>query len=270
MKKLSFIAIALVAMAFAGCQLEREIDSPRNLGNSTVVASLGQATRSFLEANGEGESASYEVYWAAPDQILIAFAGVSPSLYTSQNSEPAQTAAFRGTFPKGEGDLYGIYPAEDGNEVDADGNISIAFHAEQTAVAGSYDPLASPAVAVSESHDLSFQNVCGLLALKVGWDDATKIVLKATTEPVAVPKAEPEAEEESVEIPGGVLTVVMGDAPEIAEYSEGLSEITLLAPSGGKFSPDETYYMVVPPCSFPYGASFIVTRAEKEELICQN
>ena len=254
MKKLSFIAIAAAALALAGCQLEREIDSPQDLGNSTVVATLGQATRSFLEATEDGESTTYEVYWAAPDQILIAFAGGEPALFASTNAEPAQTASFRGTFPKGEGDLYGIYPAEDGNAVDADGIISIKFHAEQTAVAGSYDPKASPAVAVSESKDLSFMNICGLLALKVGWDDVSKITLDGAMSKTL--------------IPGGVLSVSMDEEPVLEDWSEDLDGISLLPPSGESvFSQEETYYMAVPPCSFPGGASFIVERAEGEETI---
>ena len=254
MKKLSFIAIAAAAIAFAGCQLEREIDSPRNLGDSTVIATLGNSTRSYLEAGEEGEATTYNVFWSAPDQILIAFAGGEPALYTSTNAEPAQTAAFRGTFPKGEGDLYGIYPAEDGNEVDADGIISIKFHAEQTAVAGSYDPQASPAVAVSESKDLSFMNICGLLELKVGWDDVSKITLDGAMSKTL--------------IPGGVLSVSMDEEPVLEDWSEDLDGISLLPPSGESvFSQEETYYMAVPPCSFPGGASFIVERAEGEETI---
>ncbi|MBO4743418.1 MAG: Ig domain-containing protein, partial [Bacteroidales bacterium] len=240
--------------------MERGIDSQiaSDTFQTTITATRELSTRSFLQASGSEESPSYSILWDAPDSILVGYSGTTPAAFKSQNEEPAAEATFVGKLPEGSGTLYGIYPVDSSNSVDADGVFSIAFKDVQTAVAGSYDPTAFPAVAQSDSKDLSFQNVCGLLELTVGYDDVTKISLSGAVvdEYDALTRAAT-----MVPLPGGILTGEFGpDGLELTEYSEDLYEIVLNAPEGGFFSQEETYYMAVPPCNLSSGVTFTLTR----------
>ena len=262
MKKLNLICVfALAALLFAGCEMSKEPVSSVK-GEATVVATRdGAFTRSVLDA----KDGSYEVLWSAPDKIYVGYAGVKPAVFTSTNTSKAASATFKGTLPDGEGMLCGIYPAKDNNSIDSDGTFSVLFHEEQNAVGGSYDPNAFPSVAMSENNNLSFLNVCGLLELSVGYSDVTKITLiNGIEEPLPpIEEEHPATRFAAVSImPSGTLSVVLEDGePFIDDFTGSSSEIVLKAPSGGYFSKDEVYYMVVPPCDFPDGAMFVLDRA---------
>ena len=256
MKKLTFIAFAAAALALAACQSEKRgpetaVSDP---GQTTITATHELSTRSSLKADGD----SYSILWDASDEILVAYAGVTPATFTSKSKKPVAEATFTGKLPEGSGTLYGIYPAVSGNAVDNDGMFSIAFKSEQTAVAGSYDPEAFPAVAATQSKNMSFQNVCGLLELKVGYDDVSSITLE--------PRIDAPIRDVALVggyIPGGTLSVSLDDTPQIVECSETLEYIELLPPSGQEFfTKGTTYYMAVPPCSFPAGAQFRLLRPD--------
>ena len=268
LKALTTIAVA--ALALASCQQEKDY-AELAPGRDLVRASRELSTRSFLEADNSGETTTYTVFWNAPDEILVTYAGATPATFKSVNEEPATEATFKGTLPSPAGTkLYGIYPAESGNLVDAEGNFKIRFHDEQTAVAGTYDPDACPAVAVSDAKDLAFYNVCGLLALSVGYENVSKITLvkgpvdapdfpyvPKPTAPDADPDADPEAD--AAGFPGGILTVAMDEEPSITDATETVSSITLLPPDGEEFfAIGETYYMAVPPGDIPEGVTFLV------------
>ena len=242
MKKLSIIAIAAAALALAACSQERNI-VPADSGVTTVTAThFAAGTRSFIEADLSGETPAYEILWDAPDKILVGYAG-AVATFTSTNTEPAAEATFTGKLPEGSGLLYGIYPAKSGNKVNSDGSFSIAFKAEQEAIPGSYDPESFPAVAESMSKDLSFQNICSLLALTVEDEGITKITLKGNGGACFY---------------GGTFTVVTDSGePEIDDFTEDVYEITLTA--DGTFDPEETYYMSVPPVTFADGVVFTLT-----------
>ena len=266
MQKLTIIAIAAAAMALSACTQERDF-VPAAPGETEITASH-MLTRSSLKVT-EGEAPSYDVLWDAPDKILVGYAGSELATFTSKNESPATEATFTGKLPEGSGDLYGIYPAASGNTVDPDGFFIIAFKNEQTAVAGSYDPEAFPSVAVSDSKNLSFQNICGLLALKVGRNDVTKIELSdAFVGDYDSPSPEPAPTRAAamVALPGGDMTVEIQDGePTITGFSDIAGTIVLNAPKGKEtFSTDETYYMAVYPITFSYGASFVLTHQSGE------
>ena len=254
--------VAIAALAFASCQREQAPELAA--GETLVKASRELSTRSFLEASEEGETTTYTVYWDAPDQILVTYAGATPGTFKSVNEEPATEATFKGTLPTPAQDvLYGIYPAESGNLVNADGLFKIRFHDEQTAVEDSYDPMASPAVAMSESKNLEFFNVCGLLALSVGYENVSKITLNRGYEK-EVPLVDAPAKEKEVGLalcwPGGTLTVAMDGEPVITEGTSDITSISLLPPDGEEyFAIGKKYYMAVPPGEIPEGVTFMVT-----------
>ena len=222
MKRLSVIAAA--ALALAACTQERNI-VPADPGFTEITATH-VSTRSTLDVT-EGETLTYNILWNAPDSILVGYAGTTPTVFTSKNESPAAEATFSGKLTEGSGELYGIYPATSGNTVNSDGSFTVAFKDEQTAVAGSYDPEAFPSVAVSDSKNLSFQNVCGLLALKVGFDDVTKIVLSETVSDALPVDDTPTVGLRNAPlagVPGGNLTVAIEDGtPTITDFSEPLA-----------------------------------------------
>ena len=265
MKKLLVIAVA--ALALAACTQEKSV-VPGEPGEITITAKH-VSTRSALQVT-EGETPSYNILWDAPDCILVGYAGIDPVEFKSRNESPAAETSFFGKLPEGSGNLYGIYPATKGNVVNSDGSFTIALKNEQTAVAGSYDPEAFPSVAVSDSKNLSFQNVCGLLALKVENDDVTQIVLSETeSDEISVDDNQAAGSRNAPQngIPGGILTVAIEDGvPAVTEFTETLQCIVLNAPDGGVFSPEETYYMAVAPYTFSKGVTFTVVRQEGESF----
>ena len=244
MKKLSIIAIAALAMVMA-CTQEKSI-VPAEAGLTAITATHSQAaTRSILEVDESGETANYAILWDAPDKILVGYAG-AVSEFTSTNTERAAEATFTGKLPEGSGSLYGIYPAENGNTVNSDGTFSIVFKDDQSGYPGTYDPEAFPAVAVSDSKNLSFKNICSLLALKVGYDDVAKITLKANGGACFY---------------GGIFTVIAEKGePVIDDFTDDVYEITLTP--DGTFDPEETYYMSVPPITFVDGVTFTLTKTD--------
>ena len=259
MKKLLVFAVA--ALALAACTQERNV-VPGEPGEIAITATH-VSTRSALQVT-EGETPTYNILWDAPDRILVGYAGTTPAEFTSRNEAPVAETSFFGKLPEGSGDLYGIYPATSGNTVNSDGTFTIAVKNEQTAVAGSYDPEAFPSVAVSDSKNLGFQNVCGLLALQVGYDDVTQIVLSETeSDEISVDDNQAAGSRNAPQngIPGGILTVAIEDGvPAVTEFTETLQCIVLNAPDGGVFSPEETYYMAVAPYTFSKGVTFTVVR----------
>ena len=264
MKKLSIIAITFAALAIAACTPERAF-VPSDSGTTTITATR-VSTRSSL---GTVSEQGTDIYWDAPDRILVGYAGTGVAEFTSTNESPVTEATFRGTLPDGSGSLYGIYPATSGNTVSSDGSFSIIFKAEQTAVPGSFDPEAFPAVAVSESRNLSFRNVFGLLELQVGYDDVTKISLSDEFVEVfddTTPAPTRAAAMNS--LPGGIFTVVLEEGePAIEEFSDMVTSIVLKAPKGkAAFSKDATYYMALPPYTFAYRPTFKLYRSNGETV----
>ena len=266
MKRLAFILIAGAALLLGSCQLEGNKDVVSSEGPLTTITAGREARNSTKSAlTEEGEN-----LWSVGDQILVGYAGQTPTAFTSKEKEPSQTAKFTGLLSvnnSGDNTLYAIYPAEDGNTVNKDGTFSLQFHADQTGVANTYDPAAFLAVAESQDKNLSFYNVLGLLKMQVADADIVLITLKPGAAPAEepsspTPKAVEEAEESSGVFPGGVLTVKGGSAPEVTGCSEELESISLSAPDGGCFDPDAFYYMAVAPCILKNGAIF---ELEKED-----
>ena len=241
MKKLLVIAVATLALA--ACTQERNI-VPAEPGVTEITATH-VSTRSALYAS-DGETL-YNILWDVSDQIMVGYAGTELATFTSKNESPAAEATFTGKLPEGSGELYGIYPAEDGNTVEADGTYKIMMHTVQTAVEGSYDPMAFPAIAQSESKNLSFMNVFGLLELTVGYEDVTSIFFgvkmsgnEVDPRPLTRKTANPL-----------VMSVQMKDGEPLITSIDGDNETggyVLNPPKGSEyFTMDTPYYLAVHP-----------------------
>ena len=240
MKKLLVIIVA--ALALAACTQEKNI-VPAEPGVTEITATHQLSTRSALYAS-DGETL-YNILWDAPDKIMVGYAGTELASFTSKNESPAAEATFTGKLPEGSGSLYGIYPAEDGNSVDADGKYRIQLHVEQTAVEGSYDPLAFPAVAQSDSKNLAFLNVFGLLELSVGYDDVTAISYGIYYDDSFVFERTRKSASSLV-----MLIEIKNGVPQMvgSEGEASVDAFILYPPKGSEcFSKEAIYYMAVPP-----------------------
>ena len=264
MKKLNLIgALAVAALLFAGCETSKE-SAELLPGETTIEATRGAFTKSVLSASDQ----AYDILWSVPDKILVGYPGVKLAKFTSTNKTKASSASFKGKLPEGEGPLVGIYPATSGNAVDEEMVFSVQFFDEQKAVEGSYDPDAFPSVAIGEGTSLSFQNICGLLEVTVGYSDVTSITLLngRVTDPVIIEPVDPNEPGYSTRaavfsvIPSGILSVSVDGEPVIVSYSDEVVSIILNAPSGGYFKKGAKYYISVPPCDFPDGATFYLDR----------
>ena len=264
MKKLNLIGVlAVAALLFAGCEMSKE-SAELLPGETTIEATRGAFTKSVLSASDQ----AYDILWSVPDKILVGYPGVKLAKFTSTNKTKASSASFKGKLPEGEGPLVGIYPATSGNAVDEEMVFSVQFFDEQKAVEGSYDPDAFPSVAIGEGNSLSFQNICGLLEVTVGYSDVTSITLLngRVTDPVIIEPVDPNEPGYSTRafvssvIPAGILSVSVDGEPVIVKYSDEIVSIILNAPSGGYFKKGAKYYISVPPCDFPDGATFYLNR----------
>lgn len=248
MTKLSVIAVA--ALALAACTEERNI-APAGPWLTEITASHA-STRSALEIPEE-EAHIYNVLWDVPDFILVGYAGSTPAVFKSKNETPATEATFAGLLPSGSGDICAIYPAEDGNTVEADGTYKIIVHTVQTAVEYSFDPISFPAIAQSESKNLSFMNVFGLLEFTVGYEDVTSIYFDTRMTGIGIaPKTHKTAEPlvMSVQLMDGVPKIISFDC------DNATGGFILNPPKGSRcFKIDTPYYMAVHPIdAWPQGA----------------
>ena len=302
MKKLGILLfVAVATLVLASCEQSKQIEPAVADQIQTITASrAGFSTRSHLEPAtvtyyGD-EYEWYGVFWDAPDKIDVAYPGGTPATFKSTNTAPAETATFKGKLPEANGDiLYGLYPAQDGMSVDEEGFITVPFHDKQTAVAGSYDPVAFPAVATSESKNLDFLNVCGLLRFNLIDEGIDEIVLRPREEPLPGGDLVVEIVEEFLRSPSAVqskptnkpnrnlpktrfededepfeeypIEVDESDYITVAIYdAEPIEEISLKAPSGSVLQPGTEYFMSVPPCDYYYSGAEILLKTGGETV----
>ena len=313
MKKLGILlSVAFAALVFVSCEQSKTIVPAQadELQTITATRSISPSTKSLLSMETftyEYDDYSYtydwyNVLWSAPDKILVGYPGVKPAIFKSTNTKPAATATFKGKLPEpGEEDvLVGVYPAEDGITINLEpATIILPFHNRQTAVEGSYDPIAFPAIAVSDSKDLSFYNVCGLLQFRLFEEDIDEIVLRphvpipggdieidpfgysvrsnstgaqstVSHKPAGMnrnnPKTRYEIEndpEEDYPDEGGYGSYDL--EPTIVD-AEPLKEISLKAPSGQYLKPGKDYFMSVPPMNFWYDQADIVLLSQADTV----
>lgn len=310
MKKLGILlSVAFAALVFVSCEQSKTIVPAQadELQTITATRSVFPSTKSLLRMETftyeyDDYSYSYDWYnvlWSAPDKILVGYPGVAPATFKSTNTKPAATAKFKGKLPEpGEEDvLVGVYPAEDGIAINLEpATITLPFHNQQTAVEGSYDPMAFPAIAVSDTKDLSFYNVCGLLQFRLFEEGIDEIVLRPH---VPIPGGDIEIDpfgyalRNNASNAGSAVSLrpaerinsnnpktryeIEDDYPLEEKYgiydleptivdAEPIKEISLKAPSGQYLKPGKDYFMSVPPMDFWYDQADIVLLSQADTV----
>ena len=234
MKQIKIFGIAaLAALAFAACNKEQEFNVPSEKGVQVTITAEREGyvppTRTVL-VNGT------EVWWSPADKVSVFYGSDSqPVVFTGENEESAPKARFTGEIPdyqEGAKPLYAIYPVNENNYVDGNGNYYVSLSSEQVAVAGSFNTDLFPAIAQSDGLQMSFRNVAGGIKLSVGDEKVNKIVIRPNVSP-----DEPIAGMVSVALNNGV--------PQLTGIVSRADEVTLFPPEGEEFFTKGEFYSAV-------------------------
>lgn len=255
MKKIfTFGAIALAALATVSCNNEvsvevlpaakqlTEVHAAREASATKVTwKDLDESTKLIWEgtdAISVFTSAGENNWFTASDEAYTKYAQDWSSLTFSPNSEVS-----------GEAPYIGVYPYYEQNKlvVDADNKyLQIPFDVRQVASAGKFNRYAFSAVAYSNDANLSFKNVYGLLAIKVGTEGITHITLQGNSAKDAFARNYGIVPDQD----GNPIVFAVGETEE--DYVEAI----YLFPEEETFVVDKTYFLAVPPTTFYEGVTF--------------
>ena len=230
--------LAFLAILAACSQKETETLSPADQDVVIMASTEGDAgTRTTLDADFT------TVLWM-PNESIGVFSAGEMARFTSDNSEKAKTASFKGTLPQSGGVqiLYGLYPydaeASFSNEI-----ITTSLPFEQEGVVDSFADGLFISVARTESYEMGFYNVCSGIRFMLDRDDIRRVTFIANG-------GEPLAGKVSI----GFDT---DGKPVVQEVTEGVSEISLSAPSGKPFQSGVWYYLVTLPANLEQGYTLL-------------
>lgn len=236
----------------ASCSKEvQEVEAPTTGEQMTFTAVAAGQTKTVVE-NG------YNVYWSPNDQINVFYGAKAAGVFTSVNTAPAAKADFTGTLSFVSGTLntgntsdkfWGVYPYDAGNTCDGS-SVTLTIPAVQTAVEGSFDPTAFPALAMSDGLNLSFWNVCGGVKFTVSSTGIKSVTFAGGNNEYLAGKVKVRMDAEG--------------HPIVQSVVSGVREITVNAPDGGAFKPGVEYYMVIRPIALSSGFTMKFTKAAKE------
>ena len=234
-----FSILAAFSLLSLGCEQLSENNS--DIGQPFTVNATYDSGNSKATVLDGGAS----VYWEAKDEIKV-FCGQASGKLISTNVEDSPTATFTGFVsgeinPSAKHNLYGLYPYREDASFD-DGVITTTIPEVQTAVAGSFDRNANIAVAISESTDLMFRNVCGGLRFTLTNPGIKRIVFESNG-------GEHIAGKFSAQFEDGV--------PVVTEIKNGSSKVTLEAEDGSAFETGVWYYMSFLPTTLTDGYTVI-------------
>lgn len=248
MKKIYSFALAAVALAAASCaQPELEFEEPKAGETVTFKAVIGadedEGTKAVLgtnETNGKPKS-----MWTPGDKITV-HNGVKGFEFVTDAQETTAFADFSysgGDFTAESGAVIAVYPSGKWSADVAAKTATVVIPAEQTAVAGSYDPKAAVSVAYSTDDNLRFKNTTALLKFKVANEGIKKVVFEGLGGEILCDTVNVAFTED-----GSTIASVVSH-----ENAKG-NRVTLVAETA--FDPAKEYYMAVLPQAFEKGFAF--------------
>ncbi|MBO4743421.1 MAG: DNA/RNA non-specific endonuclease, partial [Bacteroidales bacterium] len=175
--KTTHIALLGFALLLAACTaVKPDSHIPDNLVTREFTASISpeaMSTRTSLDG--------MNVLWDESGETIsiVASDGSCYTLTQKSVSSDRTSATFSGDVPES-GLLYAIYPAQNSVSLN-NGNVSFGIPAVQTAVQNSFASATAPAISkVTDTDDLHFKNVCGLIGFTVNASDITSIKFSAS------------------------------------------------------------------------------------------
>ena len=225
------LASAFLISAISSCQIE-EISSDQVSDNTfTFYANSAEnQTRTIRQDDGA-------VWWDTDENIKVFCNGIAGK-FTSENSEPSETATFTGGFAskitKDDISIHGImalYPYQEDATCDGE-SITFTVPDIQVAAKGTFSKGQFPCIARSHDTSLSFYNVCSGIKFSVTNGDIRSVTFKANG---------------GEHIAGLVEVDFLYDDMPTPHIQEGQSEITVYAPDNGYFEPGVFYYIIMLP-----------------------
>ena len=243
-KIFSFAAAFAVALVTVSCAHE-EFDDFKKDGKSVVfTATIGGDDADTKAELGTNENGKPQTMWTAGDKITV-HNGVQGFEFVSDAQEACASSEFSytgGGFTADAG-VIAIYPSGKWSADVSAKTATVVIPAEQTAVAGSYDPKAAVSVAYSTDDHLRFKNTTALLKFKVANSGIKKVVFEGLGGEILCDTVNVAFTED-----GSTIASVVSH-----EKAKG-SRVTLVAETA--FDPAQEYYMAVLPQTFEKGFAF--------------
>ena len=249
MRSYNYISIAFLAvMAAAGCKnliesSESIIIPEKEIILTATREALVPDTRSFRLDDGS-------VWWSPNEEVSVFYRSGSDggSKFVSMNTSIAETVELQGTIQmSGAGkEFWAVYPYSTENSCDGS-SITIVIPSIQTGVEGNFPDNVFPAMAKGSSTSLPFWNICGGIKISVTRADIKSVTFKGNNgEPLA----------------GRVKVAFNADGhPEVTGVIDSKTEVTLIAPDGGCFSPGKYYYITLLPSMLEGGITMTFSTA---------
>lgn len=252
MKKL-LLALAAVAVMSSACQ-KAEVEAPVNEGRvlDATIENIA-VTRTVMDEDNN-------IRWSDGDQIVGFMKSTFGAKFQVTGSSVGKTSA---SFEEVSSDglnagteldhIIAYYPYSSSVKIAKSGSnyaLDVVLPAEQTYVQESFGNGAMPMVAVSETNNITFRNVCG----------GMKLQLKGTQKVASV-----KVEGKNGEILSGAAVVIAytdGTKPSITMSDETSTSVTLNCGSGVQLNENDAveFIIVLPPVAFSKG--FVVTVAD--------
>lgn len=234
MKKFSVI-LAAACVAFASCDKVNPIEvSPAN--ETVFSASATNCVKTVLVDN-------VKTYWTPGDEISVFDVEATNNKFTTEITENAATADFKGTVTQSE-EYYALYPYNASATLSGSA-ISTVLPSAQTAVSGNYDSAAALLVAKTETKALPFSPVASFL----------KITLTQEVDAISVAANNGENLAGNCTVTLGESLAVTGGTSSMVE----LSDETALAAG--------TYYVAVLPATYAKGLTVTLTSADGAKIL---
>lgn len=178
MKKISrYILFALCGLASFACKDIEEQFADELVPMQFTASTEGHAsTKTTLE--GELGESTHRVLWNPEDEIaILPVSGDGSDSYVFKNTseEKSNTAVFEGKASHAD-TYYAFYPAYTAALVDSD-NLYFNISPNVTYQEGTFSPGGFPMAAkVDAGNDISFHNLCGILALRLTGKETVKSI----------------------------------------------------------------------------------------------
>ena len=166
----------MMLLLAAGCRQMEEIEPVVTTGTRTLRAVLESEPDTRTHLGGPDASGIYYPYWSEKEEIAVYVDGIgAPDKYTLTDGSGSVSGVFTGT-------IYGIdkvalYPYSAKDSEGLQGKVlnlnlpSVQSYKEGTFADGSF-----PMVAVSDSDELNFKNLCSVLRVSMTGEVAVKSI----------------------------------------------------------------------------------------------
>ena len=250
----SFILLSVLAAASYSCTV-RQLDEVRPVEPGTrleITATMEDdaQTRSSVDA-------SLNFYWNPGDQVNLFYGqtGDTPgSLFTSQNTDTAQSSTFTGTISAFTGtgndgemlSFWGVSPYLSSNRFDGS-SVQVTLPSRQRAVAENFAENTMLMVAKSSGLSMSFKHVGSMIRIKMSRSDIKSVTFRGN----------------DGEIMSGRVSVTMDSAgnPVWSPIEgEGITSVRLEVPDF--FFPGTSYFLYFLPQTFAHGWSLTYETAD--------